>query len=377
MHGTLGFRGRQWWGASVAALLGSGLLGCAPADQSGSVMAYVLARDEATGEYALGRHPVEHLESLRELRGRDVDMRKGSELNTNFGGYDVERGSPFALEYAREEDGTIVPGDQHSLYALSLYRNLDRTASLLREHGHAPLRRLDVLYFPRLDNVVVGDGRSSFTDNAAYTSLVPGFLMLPSLLLTDLPMLLNEGVVAHEYGHAVIHQELFGDVEEAPHEEDEEWEVAHRHLASMHEGVADLIAWAATGEPDSFRATADIDRDLAEPRDYTDADLRELDDVEVLEYDPHHQGSLMARAVYELWPRGAGARLSSEERGRLLDALLGALRAVRFERETFTLAAFPDALVGQLRPEERPAACEVLRRRLAPLAPRLTSCEAP
>lgn len=372
----LGFRrGRQ---RGLAALLGAGLLGCAPTDMSGPVTAYVLARDEATGEYALGKHPVDNLESLRELRGRDVDMRKGSELNVGFGGIDIDRGSPFALEYSREADGTVVPGDLHSLYALSLYRNLDRTASFLREHGHAPARRLDVLYFPRLDNPVTGDGRSDFTDNAAYASLVPGFVMLPSLLLTDLPMLLNEGIVAHEFGHAVIHQELFGDVKEAPHEEDEEWVVAHRHLASLHEGVADLIAWAATGDPDSFRPTADIDRDLAEPADYTAADLLELDSTETTDYDPHHHGSLMARAIHELWrEKDARGHLAPEARGRLLEATLGALRALRFERETFTLAAFPDAFVLQLREEDRPAACDVLRSRLAPLKARLTSCEAP
>ncbi len=375
----LGFRrGRQRGRLAGAALLGMGLWGCAPTDVSGPVTAYVLARDEVTGEYTLGRHPVENLESLRELRGRDVDMRKGSELNTNFGGIDVERGSPFALEYSREADGTVVPGDLHSLYALSLYRNLDRTAAFLREHGHTPVRRLDVLYFPRLDNPVTGDGRSDFTDNAAYTSLLPGFVMLPSLLLTDLPMLLNEGIVAHEFGHAVIHQELFGDVKEAPHETDEEWAVAHRHLSSMHEGVADLIAWAQTGDPDSFRPTADIDRDLAEPADYTLADLSELDSRETTSYDPHRHGSLMARAIYELWPdKGEQGRLSPESRGRLVEAILGALRAQRFEQGSFTLASFPDAFVAQLRAEERPAACDVLRSRLAPLKARLTSCEAP
>jgi hypothetical protein len=145
----------------------------------------------------------------------------------------------------------------------------------------------------------------------------------------------------------------------------------------MHEGVADLIAWAETGDPDSFRPTADIDRDLAEPADYTDADLAELDSEETTDYDPHRHGSLMARSVYELWPdKGERGRLSAEDRGRLLEAVLGALRALRFERESFTLASFPDAFVQQLRAEERPAACEVLRNRLAPLKARLTSCEA-
>jgi hypothetical protein len=363
-----GFRG--------VVLLGAFLWGCGPVDMSGSVTAYVLARDEATGEYALGAHPVEHLESLRELRGRDVDMRKGSEMNTTLVGLDVKRGSPFALEYTRDADGTVVPGDLHSLYALSLYRNLDRTSSFLREHGHTPVRRLDVLYFPRLDNLVTGDGRASFTDNAAFVSEASGFLMLPSLLLTDLPMLLNEGIIAHEFGHSVIHQELFGDVKSAPHEDDEDWAVTNRHLASMHEGVADLIAWAVTGDPDSFHATADIDRNLAEPRDYTAENWDELTSPDTTDYDPHLHGSLMARAIYEVWPKDA-TQLSSEARGQLIETLLATLRSLRFERDTFTLASFPDAFVRQLPESSRPAACGVLRRRLAPMADLLTSCPKP
>ncbi|WP_257460743.1 hypothetical protein [Archangium lipolyticum] len=366
----------KWRGVLGSALLCLGLVGCAPEDTSGSVMAYVFARDEATGQYALGRHPVDNLESLRELRGRDLDFRMGAELNQlSLGGeIDVVRGSPFALEYTREADGTIVPGDLHSMYALSLYRSLDRTASLLRAHGHVPLKRLDIFYYPRFDNIITGDGRAEFTDNAAYVSLVPCFLLVPTFVLSDLPMLLNEGVVAHEYGHAVIHQELFGDAKEAPHEGETDWEAAHRHLSSMHEGVADLLGLVATGDPDFIRATADVDRDLAEPRDYTAANLEELilggDD-----FDPHLHGSLMARAVYELWPKDAQGRITPEGRARLLDATLATLRALKFEKDSFTLASFPNTLVTHLTAEERGAACTVLRTRLKPLASRFTSCE--
>lgn len=368
-------RGRRWGGLLGAALLG--LLGCAPEDTSGTVMAYVFARDEATGQYALGRHPVDNLESLRELRGRDLDFRKGSELNqpTPLSGLQVVRGSPFALEYTREADGTIVPGDLHSLYALSLYRNLDRAATLLRAHGHVPLKPLDVFYYPRFDSVLTGDGRATFTDNAAYASQVPCFLLVPSFMLSDLPMLLNEGVVAHEYGHAVIHQELFGDAPEAPHAQDENWAVAHRHLDSLHEGVADLMGLVATGEPDYIRATFDADRNLAEPRDYTFEDFEELltggDD-----FDPHHHGSVMARAIYEVWPKDAEGQITAEGRARLLDLTLTTLRELRFEQPTFSLASFPSLLVSHLSAEERATACPILRERLAPLSGYLTSCGA-
>lgn len=60
---------------------------------------------------------------------------------------------------------------------------MDRTATLLRAHGHVPRRRLDVLYYPRMDNVVTGDGRAALTDNAAYFSVGPSFLIVPSFLL--------------------------------------------------------------------------------------------------------------------------------------------------------------------------------------------------
>ncbi len=301
----------------------------------------------------------------------------GSELNQSTPLSDLEavRGSPFALEYSREADGTVVPGDLHSLYALSLYRNLERTVALLRAHGHEPLRRLDVFYYPRFDSVITGDGRGTFTDNAAYVSQVPCFLLVPSFMLSDLPMLLNEGVVAHEYGHAVIHQELFGDAPTSPHEEDESWAHAHRHLGSIHEGVADLIGLVATGDPDFIRATVDADRNLAEPRDYTAEDLEEMltggDD-----FDPHHHGSLMARAIYELWPKDAQGRITPAERARLLDVTLATLRGLRFEQTSFTLASFPNTLVTHLSAGERPAACAILRKRLAPLSGYLTSCEA-
>ncbi len=367
----------RWWGTTGALALLLSLPGCAPEEASGTVMARVYAWDSLEGRYSLRREPVENLESLRELRGRDVDFRMGSELNQVQldDVLTVVRGKPFALEYSHEADGTIVPGDLHSLYALSLYRNLDRVASKLRAHGHTPLRRLDVFYFPRFDHLLTGDGRGDFTDNAAYVSQAPGFVIVPSFMMGELPMPLNEGVVAHEYGHAIIHQELFGEAPEAPHLED--WPAAHRHLDSMHEGVADLIGLIITGDPDFIRHTASgIDRDLAEPRDYTEQDLQDIQEGKG-DYEPHDHGSIMARAVYELWPKDAQGRISESERDRLLDLTLESLRALRFEQDTFTLASFPDALVARMNPEERPAACDVLRARLAPLASHILTCEGP
>lgn len=362
------------------------LAACAPPDRSGSVNAWMYVRDESTNGYSLEIAQVDNLESLRELRGRDVELRAATSISEGLSEESlvIDRGREFAFDWSEEPAGVVVPADRDSFQALSLYRNLDRVATLLRAHGHVPSRRLVVFYLPRYDNVLFGDGRLLLTDNAAYMSLARAFLILPSFMLSDLPMLLNEGVVAHEYGHAVIHQELFGDATEEPHagSKDEGWRIAARHLQAMHEGVADIIGFVATGDANFILPTADVDRDMAIPRDLTDELARELTTLPTTEsglaqsdgYDPHEQGSILARAVYELWPKGTDGRIDANERGRMLDATLKSLRALRYEKETFTLASFPNELVRRLGVDEVEPACVVLRKRLAPLVDRLTAC---
>lgn len=336
--------------------------------------AHVYRLDPSTRTYALERSAVDNLESLRELRGRDIVLRSGGEMNPGLTDVQVSRGGPFELEWTLDAEGVVQPGDLHSLYALSLYRNLDRIASLLRAHGHVPAAPLDVLYFPRMDSFVLGDTRAQFTDNAAFAPGPNVFLIVPSFVLAEVPMFLNEGVMAHEFGHAVIHQEAFADV---PGEV-----LADNHAAAMHEGVADLIGFAATGDPNYIGPTVDIDRDLSVPRDYTPQDYENLlhppeDPLLGARFDPHHDGSMVARALYELWPKQPDGSISVDERGRMLDVILSALRAIDYNAGGFTLGTFPNLVVAELRPEERAAACAVLTSRLEPLVPALTHCEAP
>ncbi len=347
-----------------AALL---FLGCQPADLSGSVEAYVYRLDSATRAYSLERSAVDNLESLRGLQGRDVSVRAGSELNSGLLDLQVVRGAPFQLEWTADAEGVVQPADLQSLYALSLYRNLDRVAALLRAHGHVPAARLDVFYFPRMDSLVLGDGRAGFTDNAAFVPQANAFLIVPSFVLADVPMFLNEGVMAHEFGHATIHQELFAPT-------GSHW-LENASAASLHEGVADLIGFAATGDPNYIGPTVDIHRDLSVPRDYTDGELDQL--LSGGETDPHFHGSVMARAVYELWPKSPEGSISEAERSRMLSVILATLRTIPLADGQLSLASFPNWLVPQLGAEERAAACELLLRRLAPLAAEFTNCEAP
>jgi hypothetical protein len=65
-------------------LLGSAvfglLVGCTPADRSGSVSAHLYARDEA-GAYGFQVAQLENLHSLNGLEGRDVRLKRGAEIS--------------------------------------------------------------------------------------------------------------------------------------------------------------------------------------------------------------------------------------------------------------------------------------------------------
>jgi hypothetical protein len=316
------------------------------------VTAYVYA--SGPNGYALQKAELSNLDSLRELQGRDIRLRRGTGLYQGLDSASLNRGSPFSLEYTLDPEGTVVPSDLHSLYGLSVYRGLDRVATVLREHGHQPRQPLDVYYFPRLDSVIAGDVRGLITDNAAYSPQGPFFMVVPAFMLSDLPLHLNEGVLAHEFGHSVVQDIVFGDaLGDRGHDYD-----------SMNEGVADLIGFAMSGDSNFLEASfPGAERDLAEPHDYT---LEEYGKLEDGAYDPHEHGSYMARAVYELWPKTDG-EMSEAQRGQLLDAVLASLRALKESGGPFWMGEFATAMVEQLPPDQRPAACQTLRARVAPL----------
>jgi hypothetical protein len=338
-------------------------LGCAPADRSGTVMAKLVVWDEASRTYAPTLTPVENLESLQHLVGRDLEFRSGTIVrDDNPPSFD--RGYPFDLAYS-VENGVIVPVDFGSLYALGLYRNLDRIANMLRTEGWNPPEKLSVFVLPRIDNLLLGDKRLMLVDNAAYLALAHAYVIFPPLVTPGVPLSLNFGVTAHEFGHAVVNTDY---VRRAVPKNSFEFSCAN-------EGIADLFAVAITGEPNFIAPSVDTPRDLSVPVDYTTEAALALTDKSVRNgelADAHWHGSVMARAVYEFWPRAQPKTLTLEERGTMLRSLLAALGEMRADDNT--LAGFVRALLRQLDSNARPAACAVVRQRLAPIAASITEC---
>jgi hypothetical protein len=119
-----------------------------------------------------------------------------------------------------------------------------------------------------------------------------------------------------------------------------------------------------------------VERDLSVPRTYTDADYAVLvasKNDPFSDWDPHEDGSTMARTIYELWPKDGEGKIAGAERLRLVDVILATLGSITYG-EGFTFGTFPNAFVAQLPPADQAAACAVLTTRLAPLAAQLTNC---
>jgi hypothetical protein len=372
----------------LALVVLAGVAACQAADQSGEVRAWAWSYDEAARSYSMKVETLPRLESLRGLRGQFLDFRRASsisvELTASTAAPKVALGRPFELEYSIDDAGVVVPADLDSFQAASLYRFIDLAVSRLAPVGYVPARPFNVLFMPSYGNFLLGDQRLGLNDNAAYSWHGRGFVIVPTYLLGQLPMLLNFGVISHEFGHAVIHETMFGDVESVPFETSQvpPEVVAYRHLRCMHEGVADLFGLVMTGDPDFIHLTVDANRNLAEPRTMTQEDFNAIDTPPradsldaVLPVDVHFHGSTMARAVFEAFPGPLAGPDSQAARDRLLRLTMEALRKLKYDATgAFTLASFPNELASLLTADERARACAVFKERMLPLSPRFTAC---
>ena len=249
--------------------VGLSIAGCEP-DVTGSIRAKVIGESQR-GTYRLVDRQIDNVVSLRELRTTRFDFRAGSSLNQVIDGkkewtkIQYDRGRPFHLAF-HLEDGVVVADDDRSLEALSTLDRYEMAARYLMARGAPEVPALDVMFRPRIDSVIVGDQRGTFSDNAAYAGIFRSFLVLPPFLLQWIPLHLNLGVSAHEYGHSVVHQIV--DSENAMPEEI----IESNDFDSMNEGVSDLFGYAVTGDPNFILASVGnlpgIDRNIAEPKDY-------------------------------------------------------------------------------------------------------------
>lgn len=353
-----------------AALLAAALsTGCT--DAGGPIDIYVITYDTTAHEFQLQAKRVETIDSVAKCAGGTTTLIKEPAVRaTDDGDVEFAGGDPPNILYT-ESDGTIIPEDWDSLTLLSYYHHLERSAAFFQDDlafaeidAIVPLPSYYRLEFG-IDQNVVGA-----TDNAAYAPTAHSFLLFDAFFFQELPLAMNDGVVAHELSHAVFHRVMNGD-ERIPQEYREGWEPGPiANLGALHEGQADVFAAMMLDEPDFFTASlpADlVDRDLSKDRTLTEAQQHNLT---IGSASVHEIGAVIASALWDF----------SETEGRLRTAelLLESEQALGPVLDgSFEIADFLGVFADTATPAEKVTACNLFCDRFQVVKERITTCACP
>jgi hypothetical protein len=331
----------------------------------------VYDRDPATQEYRLVESRIETLTDVARVNGSIVNVRGGGNLTIASGEPTTEQEWEEALAISGDnapnvqyevEDGIVVPWDFDSLMMLTLYHHLERASEYFESVGvtHATVRKLKVYYFAELKTLIPLP-IPLLTDNAAYVVTVDAFLIPPRLILNDVPLYANRGVVVHEYSHAVFNRLVHRD-RRVPRYFLDDWPTAAvNEMRSLDEGIADIFAALAVDDPDFISPSVsaelfDIDRDVSRERFYDGELLDVVMTDDTADYDPYALGSVIASA---LWALRSG--VDPEVLGKAVVRTLGSLAG---PSSTFRVTQFFDRLAAELPPAVQASACQTFRDRL-------------
>jgi hypothetical protein len=220
----------------------------------------VLDEVDPGGDYTTVDVPIGSLEDIGAVEGSRAKL---------FGGADVsflstelpEDGGESRDQFVDDEhevsahwvqDGDVVVAtDFDSLQMFSIYAHLEQAAIYFEALGvdRASVDQAPVYYEPGIESA---DGIPS-EDNALYHFGIDGFIVLEHDVLEDIPLGMNSGVMAHEYGHRVWSYETWGGERFALGSQldfsDPGTLSEMNLLTGCDEGIADFFAAMITGNP--------------------------------------------------------------------------------------------------------------------------------
>jgi len=306
----------------------------------------VLQWEPSAGSYDLRVVEVRTLEDVTALRGeaaRPIGAAKIRLEASRLMGVETEAqfrravladpGGDVEAQFL-DVDGVLYPSDFHSLSLATAYYNFEvaRTYALARGMSTDRLRGVSFYYFPEF---VVGRSDGYAADNAAWFAPLRSFLVFPFHALQGIPLAVNQGVIAHEYGHGIFNA-LVHDGSWLPDYPDRWGSAGLGMIESVEEGFADAWAMAVTGDLHF------VERSI----DEVEARLRDLDFVpdqhcysqqafveELWEKAAHLRGPYWDARKYQIGTMWASAlhragNLPGTDFDRVMDALLASYRAV-------------------------------------------------
>jgi hypothetical protein len=217
------------------------------------------------------------------------------------------RGRSVDLDFIVEND-VAVPLNFPSMEILALYYNFERTVLTWQEDLGLPFDEIGlprVFYNPSLS--VSREGVStelSIVMNAAYLSGIKDLWFFKTSAKEQVPVKMNLGVVAHEFGHFIFDYR-FARLD--PEAYETEFVTNDYLLSGINEGLADFFSYMVTGNPDEFgKSLPQIADERNLPVSWTLNTLRNAD----CQGGFYCAGSILASALYEIANSPGQTRMS-------------------------------------------------------------------
>lgn len=329
------------------------IAGCGPLDGTREVLVIAVGPD---GGYGLHGRDVT-ADDLHALRGELIEFLAKPTVNVDIdGNATIEGGETLDVEYA-DQGGQLVALDHEGLIAVSAYHHLTQAGDYFRGIGmDLDLGTLRTLYKP-LTDYGGSVGPFEFHDNASYVPSINAFLLLEERWLDYVPLAANEGVMAHEFAHAVF-QATAGSA-------GADWDRPSINMwRSINEGLADVHAVALTGDPSFAQASAGrfvINRDVSRQGAVLTDEL--LATAAVSEsYNPYPIGTVFAAVFWDYRASLVELGFDPVDATRAMGELaLASTAALRPRAGGFDLGELAQASAGQIAAgPERDAMCAAL-----------------
>jgi hypothetical protein len=307
----------------LAAFVGMvALIGAGCSKDSGPVTVHIYSLNPASQKYEYFDAYLSTLDDVTQMRGQVVAMKGGATLVADALISDPKDPRAFSAQGGSAPDcsfvqknGVLYPRDFDSGAMAAAYFELERARAFYVSLGvdTNALNTLSAYYNPNLQIFTTLVPTFWYmTDNEAYVPSNDGFLIVPHLLLQDLPFSNNQGVLTHEYGHKV-HNHYVDHNSRTPHWLEDGWTTAaSNQFRSEDEGLADVFGGTLTQDPNFIAPSVAsqpnlIDRDMSKVRIMSQSDVNlalGLGATDAkgnsLSFDPHQTGAFVAATMWQL-----------------------------------------------------------------------------
>jgi len=253
---------------SLSLLILSFLVSCAypEDDASWPIRAEIVASEN--GVYQLREVAFQTLTNLQHMRGTIGALQGGASLNVLADIAEIiksdkpddiyqERGKPVNLDFLTR-DGLVIPKNFKSMEMLGLYYAYERTILYWRDVMGIDFEQNgypSIYYNPSFTASEQGQKTEVVLAlNAAYLSGAKDFWFFKTSRREKIPVKMNYGVVAHEFGHYIF-DKFFAEFDSLFYESD--FELNSSQLSGINEGISDFLSFLVTESVDEFAASLD------------------------------------------------------------------------------------------------------------------------